>query len=347
MESFYHKPLGQVAVESQGLLAANAQMLTRQQSLAAGLAQAPARAACAVCDADLRGLAPALAHRGVDYLLCPDCGHLQSRPAPPAGYPQAQDRALGFEQVYPQLTPAEFASRRDRVYRPKLEWCLGALERAGIGRGQARGLSWLELGCGAGYFLGALAQEGMAHIRGLESNPTLVANANQALGRPLALPHGQPLEEAPRQFQAQAWAAFFVLEHLERVGDFFRAFASQPSGTLLVFSVPCFGLATVLEDLGCRQAARNLDNALHTQLFSEQSIARCLELGGLRGLGQWVFGQDAADLFRLAMVELDQAYAPALRQSVAGKLEAMLDELQQVVDRHHFADARHVLAVRE
>ena len=346
MSTVYSKPSGDVALELAGLLADNASALERQAATAGRLAACPRRRACAVCGTDLAQAETALTHRGCPYVLCADCGHLQTRQQPPPGYPQADGTGPGFEQVYPQRDPAELASRGARIYRPKLDWCLAALAEAGVTAERAAGLAWRELGAGAGGFLAALADWGARDIGGLENSPELTETANHMLGRPAVRRWGHTLHEALDEFRADIWAAFFVLEHTDQVGTFFRTFARQPAGTFLVMAVPCLGLSTLLEDMSPLHSARNLDSVLHTQLFSDRSLARCLELGGLRLVGQWVFGQDMDDFYRLAMTATQGNYAPELRRMVADKLHQMQDEMQGVLDRNLFADARHLLAVR-
>lgn len=333
----HSKPAADILAESAALLRDNATQLERQRVRAERLqALGAPRERCACCRAGLDLAAP-FSRRGTDYLLCADCGHLQTRLAPPEAAP------VDFGAVYPPLDARAFASRVERIYRPKLDWACEVL--SGLGGPPPLERQWLELGCGHGFFLAALKDAGARRFGGVDCCDELVERANLALGEPRAAAiQGSPAE-AVRQSSAEVLAAFFVMEHLPDLPDFLDAVAEKPEGTALVFSVPVFGLAAVLEDCSDRHSARSLDGWVHAQMFTESSLRRCLALAGCEPVGQWIFGQDALDLARMCSLAA-QAYPGALRQEVDQALARMADPLQCAVDQAHFADARHVAAVR-
>lgn len=333
----YSKPAIDILAESETLLRDNAAQLSSQREKTVRLGtQSEPRARCTCCQAGL-GEAARFLRRGTDYLLCPDCGHIQTRLLPPAAEP------VDFGAVYPPLGAREFASRVERIYRPKLDWACGTL--ASLGGPPPLEREWLELGCGHGFFLAALKAAGAQRFAGVDSCQELADRANLALGESRARLSQSSLADAVRGSNADILAAFFVLEHLPELQDFLDAVAGKPEGTALVFSVPVFGLAAVLEDCSDRHFARSLDGWVHTQLFTENSLRRCLEQARCELAGQWVFGQDALDLGRMCALAAE-AYPVALRQRVKKKLANMTDGVQRAVDHAHFADARHVVAVR-
>jgi spore coat polysaccharide biosynthesis protein SpsF len=333
----YSKPAGDILAENGALLRENDARLERQASLAARLREGGTpRRRCVCCLAPLDAARP-FQRRGTDYLLCPACEHVQTRLTAPGEAP------VDFGAVYPPLDAQEFASRVERIYRPKLDWAMTGIAALGGPPPQER--TWLELGCGHGFFLAALRDAGVRGFAGVDSCGELVDRANLALGEKRAALGPASLADAVRASDAQVLAAFFVLEHLPELPDFLDAVAAKPEGTVLVFSVPFFGLAAVLEDCSDRHFARSLDGWVHAQMFTEKSLRRCLELAGCEMAGQWMFGQDALDLGRMCALAA-QRYPAPLRQGVQNALTRMADATQQGVDRAHFADARHVVAVR-
>jgi hypothetical protein len=344
MRRDYSKPSADVSQESAELLVRDAEMLEMQRRVSRALVDGSRRVRCIACSHALDS-AELLRHRDIDYALCSSCGHIQTKIHPPAGYPAAfSDRQ--FHHVYPRLGAPEFASRRDRIYRPKLDWALSCHAELGTTADAMKGLRWLELGAGAGYFLSALHESGVATYSGLDGDARLVEAANDMLGSSRMQHYSGTLSNAVRAFDADVYVAFFVLEHADDVQQFFDAVRARPAGTLLLFSVPTFGFTTLLEGAVALHSARQLDSVMHTQLFTPSSIEHCLSRAGCEIVAQWAFGQDAVDLRRLLLLSLREQYPSALFAHVANVLSAVQDELQTVLDRGGLSDSIHILAVR-
>jgi 2-polyprenyl-3-methyl-5-hydroxy-6-metoxy-1,4-benzoquinol methylase len=345
MHSDYSKPSGDVAVESAAWLQQDAETLARQQRLAAHLARGAARAVCLLCTAAMDG-DERLSHRGVDYVFCPRCGHLQSAAVPPSGYPQKFESDASFAHVYPALEPEARRSRCERVYAPKLDWALSRLAAAGIPRDRALRSRWLDLGAGAGYFVEALRAAGAERAGGIEADPALVEQAAAVLGKDTMRGFDGALAEAVGRFPADIYTAFFVLEHCDEPGTFWSAMAERPKGTVFVFAVPVFGFATLLEAAFDGFAARHLDSVLHTQLYTDESLRWILERSGYEPVAEWIFGQDAIDLRRLLLRRLAPALSGKGLERAGAQLAALQDPLQSALDRARLADARHILAIK-
>ncbi len=316
-------------------------LLSRQREIAKHLQNGSPRENCLLCSKALDS-SPAYCHRGVEYLDCSCCGHLQTRIQPPAGYP-CKYSGSGFETIYPQLNRIEYLSRRDRIYMPKLDWLLSRVNTLGCLTQDALNASWLDLGCGAGYFLHALRDKGAHNIIGLDENADLVAEANRHCGAELAKVSKTVFEDLEAS-SAEIITAFFVLEHLAEAAHFWRILGDKPRGTLFAFAVPTFGLSTIIEGALDGFAARNLDNGVHTQLYTDRSIDYALEQAGYRKVAEWLFGQDAQDLCRLLLQRIKPRMDPPLAEGTERQLFALVDPLQQVIDRSRLCDARHVLA---
>jgi SAM-dependent methyltransferase len=343
MHTRYSKPAGDLAAESRGLAMENARLRDGQRRDAAALAGRPERAACLLCGAGLEN-APWFDHRGVGYRQCAGCGHVQTRVQPPPGYPAAPGQP--FAQIYPRLDPVAYDDRARRIYAPKRDWILDCAPLLGTDRAGLLRRSWLELGCGAGYFLHTLQQAGATDVAGLDASRPLVDSANAVLARPTARHSAAGLADAVAAHPADIYVAWFVLEHIDDPRPFWAAMAAKPTGTVFCFSVPTFGLATLLEGATPDVYARNLDSVLHCQLYTDRSIARALNGAGYDLTAQWVFGQDAMDLRRLLAVSLSDRCAPELLAELTPALNDLVDPLQAVVDRAGLADARHVIAVK-
>ena len=345
MRTLFSKPLADIRDKSRKLSDMDDAWSGGIHKAVAALEGCLPRPWCCVCRAALEH-APTFIHRGQSYKRCGECGHVMIGCLPPEGYPHSGQGGLAYSAVYEKQGDAATAKRRSLVYQPKLEWVLSQADLLGMTRQSLLDARWVELGCGDGQFLKCLEEAGASRFTGFEADPALVGRAEAALTAGSAVHSRIPLSDVVRATQADIFAAFFVLEHIPDVHDFFTAFSDKPQGTVLAFSVPVFSLATALESAFDVHAPRNLDSVLHTQLFTEASIRRCMEIGGLEPVSQWIFGQDAADLRRMLMQALARVYPEQMLQEVDERLALMEEGLQNVVDRACFCDARHIVAVR-
>ena len=345
MKTLFSKPGADVKQETEALIRDNEERLARQLEASRVLKTCPPRRECPVCGLDSAGSAP-FDHRGVAQVLCPQCGHIFSRNQPPEGYPHIGAGAITYDRIYPALSPVDYASRRDRIYTPKLEFVLNCLEEGGRSRAAALEARWCELGSGYGFFLDALRRAGASRIKGLEADPELVRRAGEVLGEDTVEPHQGLLSRAVENTEADVYTAWFVIEHLEDTREFFRALAAKPAGTVLAWAVPCFSLTSALETAAQGFMARQWDNGVHTQIFTEQSINYCLKAAGMDLIGQWFFGQDAADLWRFLKVELEGNLPPELLAGLEDNLTPALDAVQAAVDQAHLSDSRHMVAIK-
>ena len=343
MKTNYSKPSADIAMEVDAWKSQDKDTLARQYVVSRHLENGPVRKKCLLCDANLKG-AHSYRHRYTNYVFCDNCGHLQTHVQLPTGYPHAFV-GKGFEAIYPQLDEQAYLSRRNRIYMPKLEWALSSMPETDDNTNYALNASWMEIGCGAGYFLSALRAKGVNSVRGLDENTDLVVVANEHCGDGCAQVT-QDLFADVEACDADILVGFFVLEHLEDAYKFWRILSAKPSGTIFIFSVPTFGLSTVLEGALDSFAARNLDSVIHTQLYTDNSIDYALNMAGFDKTAEWLFGQDAQDLCKLLVRSAPSIMDEALNEELTIRLSKLIDPLQSVLDHSRFCDARHIIAVK-
>ncbi|KUG29762.1 hypothetical protein ASZ90_000344 [hydrocarbon metagenome] len=323
-------------------LGRNADLCARSLRAAAMLSAAPARAACPLCGTASPGRAD-FSHRGAPYCTCRACGHIASV-GDPARLPQDPDR---YANVYPRLEPEELAIRVRDIYLPKLDWVLDVCEsELGIPPSRLLARPWLEIGSGEGLFLKALELRGATRFTGLGVDGAMLARSRELLGEERVKTLTGPLGEAVAASGAGVVAAWFVFEHLCDLDDLARALSGLPAGTILCFAVPVYSLSVLLEAACEAHYPRTLDGEVHTQLFTDASIAYFLSRCGCTMAGEWVFGQDASDLGRLLEVVTDARGGPAAARGLLDAFGRAVEDLQAVIDRHMLADSRHIVAVR-
>lgn len=340
MKTRYSKQSHAARGRQQDFLQRNAEL--NRQSMDAGLrlAAAPLRAGCPLCAAP----PPAgsrFAHRGAPYFQCPACGHVASLNDPGRLEPDSGR----YTEVYPRLSPEDRRARMDDIYRPKARWVLDVCaEQLGLPPEAMAARFWLETGPGEGLFLKSLEELGVTRFAGLGVEDGLMERSRELLGDDRILTLSGPLGDALVDAAPDVLAAWFVLEHIPDLHALADSLNRLAPGTIFCFAVPVYGLSSLLEAACHAHYPRTLDNRVHTQLFTDQSIDSFLDRSGFTKVAQWVFGQDAADLGRLLGLapETDAPCVAGARRAFA----AAEAELQQTVDRHMLADSRHIVAVK-
>ena len=284
-------------------------------------------------------------HRSVDYFICSKCNHVQTLLLPPVGYPSSQ-MGEGFENIYPKLSKKDFESRRDRIYMPKLDWICSVLQSENLIDQKYEKLKWLEIGCGAGYFLNAMQCKGIESFKGFDENLSLITEANKHCAKEVAFSTDN-IFKVIKEDQPNIICAFFVLEHIDLGQQIWREFSLLPTGTILVFSVPTFCFSTLLECGINNFAARNLDSVVHTQIYTDESINYCLSEAGFKKSAEWLFGQDSQDLCELILRKIQKNVNKKLFDKISDQLNNLIDPIQEVMDQHRICDGRHVLAIKK
>ncbi len=342
----YSKPLGDLAREQSERLRDEQALFQRQKALSSMLEGRPLRSGCLLCTASPNH-ADHFVHRGVPSIRCGTCGHVQTAVLPPEGYPHSVEGGLPFGAIYPRLSPEEYHNRKQRIYTPKFGWIKRILtEELGWTAEQICDRHWADLGCGAGYFLAALRDAGIAHISGCDADEHLVELAREYVPEARTEVFSGHLGDVVQRVQADVYTAFYVMEHIEEPHSVYRAMSELPAGSVVVFSVPVYGFSCLLENIFDSSYARAYDTVVHTQVYTEQSIQYAMETADMDIVAQWVFGQDAEDLRRVMLSRLAGKLPTSMMDEVQQRLSELLDPLQQCLDQLHIADQRHVLAVK-
>ena len=337
----FSKPLGDLASEEASRLENEPALIERQKKATQRLLCSPPRESCILCAEELRG--QQFLHREIPFLSCAVCGHIQTKALPPSDYPYESDGQGPFARIYPPLNKADFEDRKNRIYRPKLDWILSVLERSGHSKNDLSKMGWLEIGSGSGGFLSSLQDAGIMNFMGFEKDQQLLERSKSVVSPEKVSLSTASVGQIIQLHSSQIICAFFVIEHVENLHELTATLRLIPPGTLFCFSVPMFGLSCLLEQIAANRYARSLDAAIHIQTFTEQSIDFFLSNSGMEKIAKWQFGQDALELRRLLLPLGNQG--EHLRP-LSNKLASCLDQLQEVIDKAGLCDQVHMIARR-
>jgi hypothetical protein len=205
-------------------------------------------------------------------------------------------------------------------------------------------MTFLDIGAGCGYMVGALRRLGLS-ATGIEMSQGEVEFGNRMLGgRYLELCSQDETARAVRNTKAQVVCFIEVLEHLSQLSLMLESIRDNKNIQFMFFSVPMFSLANVFgimfPDVFYRQIGPG-----HTHLFSRQSLEWMYKNYGFKPEAEWNFGQDIMDLYRSIMVRLgkENTENDKLAEIVERFFKDNADSMQLIVDKSVFCSEIHVL----
>jgi len=337
----YSKPLTDIRQESRKRFLDDSKESRRQWQAYKSLQNLKKRTRCVLCANALSG--SLLNHRSVVFVECKNCGHIQTQ----GTIPEKQASQFAFHQIYPKLNPKDYADRKRRIYQPKLDWITKSLRKLGYSKQWLKTRRWFEIGSGAGYFLSVLHDFGVRQYGGLDGDSQLIQTSNSILPLRNAILYQDDISHVPAVFKADIYVAFFVLEHLKDVHGLLLQLKKCPKNTVFVFSVPVFGFSAILEGVFKANYARSLDGIVHQQIYTEKSIRHAMKIAGFKVAAEWVFGQDADDLTRFTANNVQTLYSLDKLNRIIKSLTEQQDSVQACIDRLHFSDQRHVIAIKQ
>ena len=235
----------------------------------------------------------------------------------------------------------DFYSRMRDIYVPKAQFLKDSLLEY---EQTLKGLSLCDFGAGAGYFVGANKEMGFTSVVGYGVSKALVRFGNHVLGGLLYQHELEETTEIVEKVEAEVISFIGVLEHTRELRSILDAIRKNPSIRYIFFSVPLFSPTVVLETVFTNIMPRHLV-AGHTHLYTETSIDYFCKEFGFKKISEWWFGLDFADFYRsiLVSLELQKSEVSVLVNYWKSQFAALIDDLQQVLDRNHLCSEVHML----
>ncbi len=133
-------------------------------------------------------------------------------------------------------------------------------------------MSYLDLGAGSGYMLGALDKCGANNLIGYEVSDAQVEFGNHMLGKTL-LHKNEPnyLREIISNTKNEVVCMIGVLEHLSNPREILKLISTNPAIHYLYFSVPMFSITVFFELMFPSIMPRHLTGG-HTHLYTNSSL---------------------------------------------------------------------------
>ena len=259
---------------------------------------------------------------GLTYVVCSDCATMYVNPRPtPAILEECYAKSKVYWYWNKYIFPASEESRREKIFRPRVERIADICQRYGIKNG-----TLLEVGAGFGTFCEEAKRRGIfRRVIAVEPNPDLAETCRRKGLEVIE----KPIEQACLGLTAiDIVSSFEVIEHLFSPRDTLLGCASVLSpGGLLILSCPNVkGF-----DITVLQALSDSVDHEHLNYFHPASLSRLVTECGFETLEVLTPGKLDAELVHKKILagELDVSSQPFLKQILVDEWERVSDDFQQ------------------
>jgi hypothetical protein len=339
----YGKSFKDIAEFKTSFFAENQKHLERSLNYADIYTEQPARLKCKICDAKLPA-EPSFIKHTIPYVICGKCGQLNGMHEDTDVFCKAVYTSAGgkdYAENYTEKHIDDYIKRREAIYKPKAEFLLDVLRHEGE---NPEALRYADIGCGAGYFVSALMEQGIKNIVGYEVGDALIKLGKWAIADlPLHMIDLVDTKEKVLKYPADVMSFIGVLEHVQNPREILAALRNNPEVKYFYFSVPLFSPTVFGEMVFPEVMPRHLTGG-HTHLFTESSIAHFEKEFGLKQVGAWWFGTDMMDYYRSVLVTLSSN--PSTNKMIDGwreKFEVVLDDMQLAMDKKKQSSQVHIV----
>ncbi|AFM27580.1 class I SAM-dependent methyltransferase [Desulfomonile tiedjei] len=338
----YGKPSLPLLKHKRNFFEENDEILAEQKRVLKLYAAQPRRSQCKNCHCKLQEIA--FSKLGIDYLICPNCGHLNGGHEDTDAfvaqlYINADSKSLA--SVYRVEDIEAYQRRVADIYLPKIDFLIEALREEGL---SPLDLSYADLGAGSGYLVQAFLSRGAEKAIGYEVSLSQVAFANAMIpGERIRLHSLDEISEIAKALCADVVTLIGVLQHLRHPELLLRSLQENANVRYLYFSVPIFSPCIFFEMVFSSVMQRQLSGG-HTHLYTESSIDWFCNKFGFKRVAEWWFGTDMFDLYRSIGVSLRQApETGSMCERWWEIMKSAIDEMQLALDRRRLSSEVHML----
>jgi len=319
----------------------NSTWVEAAKKISAVYRQQPSRTQCVACDETIGD--PIFTLHEVEYAVCSRCGHLNGIYEDTAEFTEGLYEEDGSDnvKVYGEETKEAYWSRVQDIYAPKADFLFESLAEVGESPDKLR---YIDIGAGGGHFVAALRKKGLVESIGYEASVGLVDNANAVQdAQVLRVIPSSDLNGLVEDLDCDVLTMIFSLEHIREVRGFLQALRDNRRIKYFFFSVPLFNPSVFLE-IASPEIMPRTAGAGHTHLFSSSSIDHICQEFGLKRASEWWFGGNAFDLYRQSALRLQMTGSgEKCVEEFKAMMLPLVDDLQQVFDKHRRSSEVHVL----
>ncbi len=337
----YGKSLEDILDIKNIFLAENVNLYEENKKLSSVASVQPKRKKCKNCDAELINEVSFI-KQNIGYKLCKKCYHLNADFEDTNEFAKAVyvDEVTDYSKNYTAESLRAWNTRVEKIYNPKANFLVECLDNDF----DLENDDVIDIGAGSGYFIKALLNSGFKNIRGYEVSSKQVELANSMLCDHLVKEMGiNSLVDIISNTKAKLVSMIGVLEHLTNPREVLKAISENPHIKYYYISVPLFSFSVFFEIMKDNMFNRHLAGG-HTHLYTIESIEHFCNEFNFSIKGQWQFGADAMDLYRMALVTLkEKKVDKELIELFSDKYLQSIDGIQISLDKTGFSSEVHIL----
>ena len=303
--------------------------------------QQPKRQFCKICNNVINNKNYFISH-DIEYSECNNCGHLNGLYEDTKAFCEyIYGIGSGYANNYNAIDNEAYKLRTEKIYKPKFNFLIETLKAYNI---DYKSLSLFDYGAGPGYFINAAKKYGMKNVRGCEMSQDQISISENFIGKGI-IKHisEEDTNLLIKDLNTDILSLIGVLEHLRKPLEFLEFFKYNKSINYLFISVPLLSTSVILESGTPSIMPRQLSGG-HTHLFTESSLSYLEKKYDLEKIGEWWFGTDIMDIYRMLAVSSKKSSGDnKTLKKWMDNFEGIIDKLQLIIDQEKMSSEVHML----
>lgn len=308
----------------------------------------PKRKFCKNCNRKLNG--KKFEKLKIIYILCKYCEHLNGLYEDTFSlskkfYETTEQK--NYSKIYLEKEKINYKNRLNIIYLPKARFLIEALMKSTKSKNKIYNeIQYLDIGCGAGYFVSALNKLKVKKINGYDPSISMTKYGNKInnFKKLNYLSINQTLEIIKNTSFSECCVTMIgTLEHIYNSHKILSEIKKNKNIKYLYISVPCYSPSTFIE-LIFNTNFQRLMAPQHTHVFTYKSIRYMAKKYKFRIISEWWFGTDILDLFRNFIIEIYKKKIVNDEYFLFNKMfSEILDNMQLEIDKKKLSSEAHII----
>lgn len=336
----YGKSIGPGLKHETEIFENNDDLLNEAERVAKIYRSQPYREHCKVCNEPINNYSMTFTMQGIEYRLCSKCGHLNGLYQDTKEFAEKIHRNTKYAEQYSEKDRQIYFQRMNDIYSPKVKFLFSAIRND---RQEPLKYKHADFGAGSGYMVAGLHARGATAV-GYEMSPAQVNYANKINNFEHIYNVGiDEIYDIAKVTDAGVVTMIGVIEHLQYPVEMMKALKENRNVKYVFLTFPMLSPSVYFEQVFPSVMPGHLALG-HTHLFQESSIEFLINRSEFSRKAEWWFGTDIMDLVRSVDICVRQREGNCKAAEIwRDKMNAIIDELQLVIDRHQLASQVHML----